>query len=225
MEENTFNLLRNLHHLKLIGPSPIFWIIKDKNIVVTRGKTGTRTLLRESTYSSDDTFLTLTDLNKLIYEERYHLHLLVREPLQRFRSGIFEEWYIRRKEIFKQLYENVDNPVYWEEEVYLHVENLLAELKTKENALRRNFHVGNWLEDVKTLLTCYKGYVELWNFADLQKLLEKLKYDIVDDKYNSVDQKELSAQFLQTYDNLSLETKEKIINYIKPDIDIWNELF
>lgn len=225
MIKYTFNLLGDLHRLKFKKTSPIFWIIKDRNIVVTRGKTGTRTLLRESTYSPEDTLLTLTDLNKLIYEENYQLHLLVREPLQRFRSGIFEEWYITRKEIFKQLHENVDNLVYWEEEVYLHVENLLAELKTENNALSRNFHIGNWLEDVKTLLTCYKGHVELWNFTDLQKLLEKLKYDIVDDTHNSVNRKELSAQFLQTYDNLSLITKEKILNYVKPDINIWNELF
>lgn len=197
------------------GRCPLIWFVKDKNIIVSHGKTGSTTIRSISDYSCFDTVLSGNRLIEMINNEGYKLHVVLRDPIDRFRSGILEEFDISVKYTYDDITITADT-------VSSFIHNKLHELN-KPGA--RNYHIGNWMDDIVQL----KNYViddasiYVWDFAQLPKLLENLNSSNV--VLNATSSKpQVCKDFLSMYDTLSDEIKEKIKKYLTPDLLNYKEM-
>lgn len=221
--QHSFTLLKKLYLNKTAEAYPLFWIIRGKNLVITRGKTGTRTLLKHSDFSCINTILTLNKLNQLVYEQEYDVHIIVREPEDRFKSGIFEDWYVYNAagEYFINVSKNTTEEQ-WIKTVQTFINTSLQSFDRRDPT--SNFHIGNWLHNVQTLIHNYSGKVKLWNFLDFSNLLLHLEIKETE-KINAKTTKPFYSEFFKAYENVDGETKNTIQEFIEPDRQIWKELF
>ena len=201
---------------------PIWWAIKDNNIIITRGKTGTRTLLEFCDYSCVDTNITFREIEDLIINKGYCLHFVIRDPFDRFRSGLLEDWFINVWPMIKDL--NIEEKIDWDTVVDRYVKYRLSIIS--DSTIRSQFHTGNWLKDVETLVRYFNKYnYKVWNFDNLYKMKKSLGKDL-DIKNNDSNTKGyFRILFIKAFNNLSLETKDLIYQYLDCDIKAYNKLF
>jgi hypothetical protein len=150
----------------------------------------------------------------------YNLHFVIRDPLDRFRSGIIQEW----AETIKYDYDSYDiDKIDIEAFVLYHLSMLEANKNSREHELYQ-FHTGNWLSKVIDIInylpkeTPYK----IWNLHELSELLNFLEVESIhkNDKPSGSSRSQLSIM----YDKLSKKTVSKIVEYLNNEITIYNQL-
>jgi hypothetical protein len=197
---------------------PLFWVVKDKNIIITRGKTGTRTLLRVCDYSSEDTTLKSNQLMDML-ENGYRLHFVIREPADRFRSGILEDWEHSMHYSLTEINKVSDND--WDDVVNKFVLAIVKERQKYPNS--RQFHTGNWLSDVETVTSAVTN-AHYWKLSDLPELLKQMacSYEYIN---TTALKGEYNKQFLEAYDRLPESTMNLVKQYLQPDIEVYKRIF
>jgi hypothetical protein len=236
--------IRTLHN-GTDGFFPFYWAIKGKNIVITNGKTGTNTLKYYSEQTSDEGFLTLHILLNLVYEKGFKIHILMREPNSRFKSGIFQEILLLKdnpkikNNNVPDIDINITNIKKWnEDEWIINLEKFITDfidiiisknnknnIKNKVETYFSNFHISNWLYIVKYLRLIFPdSKIKIWEYKHFDKLLAYLDCDIDDTKINTSENKPFVKEYLNAYSKLSENVRNKICMYVNDDVEIWNEL-
>jgi hypothetical protein len=222
-DSENFDLIDILKSKDVIDSSwPLWWTVKNNNLIVTRGKTGTRSLKEISNYSSEDTTVPFKNIEDLINNKNYCLHFVIRNPIDRFKSGILEDWYVNVWPMIRNL--NVEEKINWDATVDQYVKYRIA--STLNSNARSQFHIGNWLEDVETLITYFNNSIhKVWDFNNIKELIEYLgedpKINVNDSRYKERSFREL---FVNAFDNLSDSTKKLINQYLHREIQIYNRL-
>ena len=214
-EFERFDIITYLENYDCKNAYPLFWAVKNDNIIITRGKTGTRTILKHCDFSCEDTQLSGTEVLSLIKNSNT-VHFLIREPLDRFRTGIIEDYLLSYNYSTEHL---TDSDINMDEFVNKRI-NELEYINP-----RTSFHTGNWLADVKTFIERYSDLKYLiWDFKDYAQLMEYCDIDS-SDKNNTISMKpEISKAMIQQYDSLSDLTKNKILEYLYTEIVIYKKL-
>jgi hypothetical protein len=235
--------IKHLHYGS-VGYYPFYWAIKGKNIVITTGKTGTNTLKYYSDSTSDDGFLNLHLLLNYVYEKGFKIHILMREPNSRFKTGIFQELLLIYQKLSKPYNKipkiDLTNIKKWnEDEWVINLEKFIIEyidilnnedLKDVDNKFTDepyfNFHIGNWLNIVSNLLSIFTlDKVKIWEYTDFNKLLSYLDCNEKNDKViNKSEDKPFINEYLKAYNKLSNDTRVKISIYLNDEVKIWDEL-
>jgi len=122
-------LIKILHN-GTSGHYPFFWSIIGKNIIISNGKIGTTTLRRYSEFTSDDLSINLDYLLKFIHTKNFKIHILIREPHSRFKSGILQELLtinlIHSKDEIDELMIDISNIENWDETEWIrNLENFI----------------------------------------------------------------------------------------------------
>jgi hypothetical protein len=231
-----YEFLKYLHYGTVGNYIPFYWAIKGKNIIITKGKTGTNTLKYYSDTTSENGYINLYNILENIYKENFKIHILIREPNSRFKSGIFQEVSMciqnhnlsnYSKELNKINFSKIDN---WNDEEWVsNLENFIIDFINNiiENKTEKyTYHVGNWLHYIKYLKMMFpKNSIKIWQYTDFNKLLFYLDCDIKENTvFNSSEEKPFINEYLNAYNKLSDDVKNKISMYLHDDVEIWNEL-
>ena len=141
---------------------------------------------------------------------------LVREPLQRFLSGVFSDWKFYVKETLKIF--NV--PITHQNILKSINEDFLYNLIINQNLLINAHHCGNWLKFVSYIkISKPVPKLSFISYEDRTKLFKTLGLEnkpIVNarnDKYKIL------------YEELSLDSKEIVNEYLKNEIRYYNYIF
>lgn len=204
-----------------IGSWPLFWIVKNNNIVITNGKIGTMTLKSICDYSCHDKILTGNELITMVKEKGFNLHFVIREPKSRFDSGIFEEWCYNLDYKFNFL--NTDSI-----DAKSFTEYRLSILNSASKYSQ--YHTGNWLKGILEIMSLLpEKFYKIWLLDELYLLLESLGVDktIKLHETKSIDGSaplDIYNKFANAYHQLPKSTVKKINRYLTDEKILYDEL-
>jgi hypothetical protein len=199
---------------------PLFWIIKDSNIIISKGKIGTATLVSICDYSCYDRNITGNELISLVEDNGFTVHFLMREPKERFRVGMLEDWCGSNDynpELYKLNLAQFNNV-----EEFVSNRISLVEKSTYEQDF---FHIGNWLSDVITIIEYLPNEsYKIWKLDELSLLLFSIGVENVDKTNQTRNKPKICQHFLDSYDRLPKNLVERIENYLTPETKLYHKL-
>jgi hypothetical protein len=216
------------------GIFPFYWIKIGKNIIITKGKTGTNTLKHYSDVNSETSYMNLYTMLENVYNGDYKIHALIREPNSRFKSGIFQEVLMLRdnlsdysKDLNKLNFDNINE---WNDKDWIfNLENFIItfiNILSKDRVGEYTFHTGNWLHHVKYLMFIIpNNSLKIWKHTEFSRLLSYLDCDIEEKiVLNSAENKPFINEYIKAYSKINDNVKNKISKYLENEVKIWNEL-
>ncbi len=221
---NKPNVLDLLDKNTFIGNVILPFFVVKNNIIFCAGKCGTTTLNEVCDYGFNDSSITSKELLSMI-NQGFTVHFVIRDPLERFRSGIIQEW----AEAIKYHFEcyNIDI-INIEAFVLYHLSTLEANNNIKEYSYQ--FHIGNWLTKVIDIINYIPKETpsKIWDLREISELLNFLEIEPVHKNYtprdSSLVQHTARVKLGKMYDNLSKTTENKILEYLNNEIAIYNQL-
>lgn len=205
-KSDLFDLMDNLI---CVGSYPLFWVVKNKNIIISNGKIGSSTLRNSCDYSCYDNKITSKGLLYMINNQGFRVDFVIREPRSRFRTGILEDWFVSINYDFES----------YDIEMSDVTNFVLRRLEdTVYSVPRSQYHIGNWLDDVVTLTEYLpKGSYRIWDLSDFTQLLNELTITQTF-KYSNSEKPQVCNRFLELYDNLPNSVTEKVEEYLEEEV-------
>lgn len=191
---------------------------KDTSIITT-GKHATTFLEThcdnciDYTYTENDF---INSLNLFSYRDDRKYMFLVREPLDRFLSGLFSDWkfYIRNTlKIFNVsiTHQNILKSIN---------EDFLYNLILNQNILINSHHCGNWLKFISYIkISKPIPKLDFINYKDRKNLFKTLGLE------NKPIINARNDEYKISYEDLSLDSKEIVNEYLKNEIRYYNYIF
>lgn len=209
-------------------------------LFIATGKCGTSTLWDLPGNRTDffDTSNVLKEVNRrLLDNPKYKLFIIIREPRQRFLSGLYEEVaermvkpVIQTMQLERAEYANaVSQQKFWTENIRNYFFLTGTCLPDRQSASSYAYHAGNWLYIVGYLLSALPQLqvVELNQFSKLLTALglPALNINQSADKFNWISNdfknKDLVKLFEQSYYDSEPRFLQKIETYLEQELQLY----
>ena len=183
--------------------------------IITTGKHSSLFLVKHCDKSFDHRFNSIRGSEELFSDEGREYIFLIREPIDRFMSGLLHEWVGCVKPFFK----GFDIP-YTHKNIVKSINYHFIYLLLDSSLFSHSFHVGNWVE-----LACFSKFINaapninFVNYEDRVKLYKRLNIDKEPPVNVSPD------KFKIYFNDLSNETQNKINIYLKNELKYYNYIF
>lgn len=212
----------------------------QNNLFIATGKTGTSTLwdLPDNYSQFTDSYLAIADINRRLESNpSLDMFVIIRNPEERFISGLFEEVAERMvKPVMQSM--NLDpsvckslvlDPAFWTANIKNYLFLVSSNVPNRLTSTSYSYHAGNWLYAVSLLLSAYPQLraVELNQFGKLLQSvnLPPLNINQNVDKFNWISpdlaHRNLIKIFKQGYDAVDTEIRTDIDRYLASEKQLY----